>query len=65
MTLLVLDLHTPAVGAIHSERDLWAVVVALAPRILVYLLSFLTLGIFWIGQQIQLNQMACSDRNLT
>ncbi len=45
MTLLVLDLRTPAETAIHSESDLRHAVVALAPRILVYLMSFLTLGI--------------------
>ena len=29
------------------------------------MMSFLTLGIFWIGQQTQLNYLARSDRNLT
>ena len=27
-------------------------------------MSFLTLGIFWVGQQTQLNHFASSDRNL-
>lgn len=63
MTLLVLDLHTPAESAIHSEADLWRAIVALAPRILVYLMSFLTLGIFWVGQQTQLNQVERSNRD--
>jgi uncharacterized membrane protein len=65
MTLLVLDLHTPAAEAIHSEAGLWQAVVALAPRVLVYLMSFLTLGIFWVGQQTQLNQLERSDRDFT
>lgn len=65
MTLLVLDLHTPAEAAIHSESELWRAIVALAPRLLVYLMSFLTLGIFWAGQQTQLNHLNRSDRNLT
>jgi uncharacterized membrane protein len=65
MTLLVLDLRTPAETAIHSERDLWNAIVLLAPRILVYLMSFLTLGIFWVGQQTQLNHFSRSDRHLT
>ena len=55
MTLLVLDLHAPAAETVHSERDLWRALVALAPRLLIYLMSFLTLGIFWVGQQTQLN----------
>lgn len=65
MTLLVLDLHTPAVAAIYSEGNLWKALLVLSPRIFVYLMSFLTLGIFWVGQQTQLNQLAGSDRNLT
>jgi uncharacterized membrane protein len=28
-------------------------------------LSFLTLGIFWVGQQTQINRLARSNRNLT
>jgi uncharacterized membrane protein len=38
--------------------------VALGPRISTYLLSFLTLGIFWVGQQTQLNQFSRTDRHL-
>ena len=44
MTLLVLDLHAPAAQAIHSERDLLHALVPLAPRLAVYLMSFLTPG---------------------
>src|SRR5580658_9411664 len=58
MTLLVLDLHAPAAEAIHSERDLLHALAPLAPRLLVYLMSFMTLGIFWVGQQVQLNHLA-------
>jgi uncharacterized membrane protein len=65
MTLLVLDLHSPAAQAVHSEYDLWRALVALSPRLLTYLMSFLTLGIFWVGQQTQLNHLARSDRHLT
>jgi uncharacterized membrane protein len=65
MTLLVLDLHTPTKEAIHDERSLWLALGALAPQLLVYLMSFLTLGIFWLGQQAQLNLFERSDRHLT
>jgi len=65
MTLLVLDLHTPAAAAIHGERDLLGALAPLAPRLLVYLMSFLTLGIFWVGQQTQLNQFERANRDLS
>jgi uncharacterized membrane protein len=64
MTLLVLDLKAPAAEAVHGEHDLWTALVALSPRLLIYLMSFLTLGIFWVGQQTQLNHLARADRNL-
>ena len=65
MTLLVLDLHAPAAEAIHSEGDLRHALILLTPRLLTYLMSFLTLGIFWVGQQTQLNHLERSTRNLT
>jgi len=64
MTLLVLDLHAPAAEAIHSERELLTALVSLLPRLATYLMSFLTLGIFWLGQQVQLDRLARSERDL-
>src|SRR5580658_6140006 len=65
MTLLVLELHSPAHDAIHSEQDLWRALCAMSPQLITYLMSFLTLGIFWNGQQTQLNRFARADRQLT
>jgi len=65
MTLLVLDLKAPAAELIHSDGDLWKAIGALGPRLLMYVMSFLTLGIFWVGQQTQLNHLQRSDRSLT
>lgn len=65
MTLLVLDLHVPAREAIHSEHELWRVLVALSPSLIIFLMSVMTLGIFWVGQQTQLNHFAHADRNLS
>jgi TMEM175 potassium channel family protein len=65
MTLLVLDLRAPAAQVIHSERDLWQALLTLAPRLLVYMMTFMTLGIFWVGQQTQLNHLARSNRSLS
>lgn len=69
MTLLVLDLHPTSAAlpaSIASDLLLWKTILApLAPHFLAYFLSFITLGIFWVGQQTQLNQFKRSDRNLT
>src|SRR5208282_4394247 len=42
----------------------WRALVALSPRLLIFLMSVMTIGIFWVGQQTQLNQFARADRNL-
>jgi len=65
MTLLVLDLYEPARELIHSERDLWHSLAGMFPQFIAYLMSFLTLAIFWNGQQAQLNRFARTDRHLT
>ncbi len=68
MTLLVLDLRVPVSSAtMHIDNDwtLWLALSALSPRLLTYFMSFLTLGIFWVGQQTQLNHFSRSDRLLT
>jgi uncharacterized membrane protein len=40
MTLLVLDLRVPASDAVHSERDLWHALLALSPRLLIFLMRW-------------------------
>jgi uncharacterized membrane protein len=79
MTLLVLDLRTPVADAgarfttpalwtsqgVAKEMALLSALSALVPHVLPYIMSFLTLGIFWIGQQTQLNHFATSNRHLT
>jgi uncharacterized membrane protein len=77
MTLLVLNLTIPALKGNLPEQPLWGSNVinseadllwALAPlllRLLTYFMSFLTLGMFWVGQQTQLSHFTRSDRTLT
>jgi uncharacterized membrane protein len=65
MTLLVLDLHAPARETVHTEHDLWHALIAMSPQLITYLMSFVTLGIFWTGQQTQLHHVTRGDRHLT
>ena len=65
MTLMVLDLRLPVRESVQNEHDLWRALLALSPRLIMYMMSFLTLGIFWIGQQTQLNHLARSSRSLS
>ncbi|MDQ6712444.1 MAG: TMEM175 family protein [Candidatus Dormibacteraeota bacterium] len=63
MTLLVLGLAVPTLSIRGTEGELWHALLGLAPNALVYTMSFMTLGIFWIGQGSQLNQLARSNRH--
>lgn len=65
MTLLVLDLHVPATGNIHSERDLWQALIGIVPNVGVFAMSLLTLGLFWVGQQTLFNYCNKGDRTFT
>jgi len=65
LTFLVLDLHVPNAEQVHGEQGLANALLALAPRLVPYVMCFLTCGIFWVGQQTQFNLFTKSDRNLT
>jgi uncharacterized membrane protein len=64
-TVLVLDFRSPEPGDIHSEAELVRALAASAHRLMPWLLSLLTLGIFWVAQQTQLSNLARSNRDLT
>jgi len=64
MTVLVLDLRIDYSAPVASERDLWHELVKLAPQFVAYLMSFVTLGLFWVGQQTQFSRFARSSRDL-
>jgi uncharacterized membrane protein len=64
-TVLVLDFRSPEPADIHSEAELLSALIASSHRLMPWLLSLLTLGIFWVAQQTQLSHLARSNRNLT
>ena len=65
MTLLVLDLHASVRETIRTEQDLWRALAAMVPQVVTYMMSFVTVAIFWSGQQAQLNRFAQTNRHLT
>jgi uncharacterized membrane protein len=65
MTLIVLEIRVPDPGTVSTEPGLIHALGALGPRLVTYALSFLTLGIFWNGQQTQLSYVARADRHLS
>ena len=65
MTLLVLTLAVPTMREVKGDSDLWQALLNLMPSLVTYFMSFLTLGIFWVGQQTQLSQLERSNRDYT
>ena len=64
MTLLVLGLAVPSLTAATStDSGLANALASLGPNVLVYVMSFMTLGIFWVGQSTQIGHLARSDRH--
>ena len=64
LTLLVLDIKVPIRENVVYEKDLFIEFGKLTPRLLTYLLSFMTLGIFWTAHSAQFHFIEKSDRNL-
>jgi uncharacterized membrane protein len=61
MTLLVLDIRVPSVtDSVQLPRAL----LALWPRCLTYAITFLMLGIYWVGQHNQFHLIRRTDRTL-
>lgn len=65
MTLLVLEIEVPEFHGQATEKELALAFLELMPKFLVYFLSFMTAGIFWVGQSAQFKYIKSSDRNIT
>ena len=61
----VLGLAVPALSIVKTESDLAMQLGRLLPALITYVMSFLTLGIFWVGQQTQLSQAERVNRTYT
>ncbi len=59
MTLLVFELRVPEAGATLPEALL-----ALAPSFLSYVVSFVLLGVYWVGHHSQFQHIRRADRTL-
>ena len=64
MTLLVLNIHVPTAADVHSEGGLGHALLRLGPHLLTCVMTFVTLGIFWVGQQTQLSTLRSAYRDV-
>ena len=61
MTLLVLEIKVPRVDLTHGESLLTSVI-SLYPHFISYIISFIMLGIYWIGHHNQMHYIKKVDR---
>jgi uncharacterized membrane protein len=64
MTLLVLDIRVPELQQVTSTANLPLKLLALAPKVLSYTISFIILGVYWVGHHAQLAFIHRADRPL-
>jgi uncharacterized membrane protein len=66
MTLLVLDIKVPSAEGTLTETAMWLTFVhTVGPKLVIYFLGFMTLGIFWMGHSTQFRVINRTDRHLT
>lgn len=64
ITLLALEIRLPPVEGSLSDAQLLRTLLAIWPRYLGYIISFLVIGIFWIGHHRKFGYIRRYDRNL-
>jgi uncharacterized membrane protein len=64
ITLLVLNLQVPDIASRLVSRELWPDLLSLWPKVLIYMLSFMIVGIYWVGHHNIFHCIEYSDRTL-
>lgn len=64
MTLLVLDIKVPELAQELASAELPYRLLALWPKFLSYAISFVILGVYWVGHHLQLSFIRSADRPL-
>jgi uncharacterized membrane protein len=64
MTLLVLDIKVPELPQPMATDELLRQLLALWPKFLSYVISFVILGVYWVGHHVQLSFIRRADRPL-
>ncbi len=64
LTLLIVALGVPSVADSSSNRDLWDALDELQPEILMFFISFLVIGSFWLAHHRFVARLAAINRPL-
>jgi len=64
MTLLILELHVPALPPTASNAQVVPALLHLWPKFATYAVSFITLGVYWVGHHLLYHGIRRADRTL-
>ena len=64
MTLLILELHVPNLPPTAPNVEVTPALLALWPKFVTYLVTFVSLGVFWIGHHVMYHAIRRADRTL-
>ena len=64
LTLLVLDIKLPENVAYPSNEVLWNRLVELERHFVIYTISFVVIGIYWVAHHVQFHYVRYTDRRL-
>jgi uncharacterized membrane protein len=64
LTLLVLDIKLPEDVAYATNEQLWNRLVQLERHFVIYAISFIVIGIYWVAHHVQFHYVRYTDRRL-
>jgi uncharacterized membrane protein len=64
ITLLVLDIHIPTFAHEPSNAEMWSALGDIGSKLLIFAISFVTIGFFWIGHHLIFWSIERSNRIL-
>ncbi|HEY3177252.1 MAG TPA: TMEM175 family protein [Casimicrobiaceae bacterium] len=64
LTLLVLDIKLPEGVAYATNEQLWNRLVELERHFVIYAISFIVIGIYWVAHHVQFHYVRYTDRRL-
>ena len=64
MTLLILEIHVPNLSPNASNVEVVPALVTLWPKFASYIVTFISLGFFWVGHHIMYHAIRRADRTL-
>src|SRR5579859_3308398 len=64
ITLLILDIHVPQVQGTPVGPQLVQQLIAMWPKYLAYAMSFIIVGVYWVGHHAQFRYIRHANRTL-